>query len=76
VRVVYLDDCASGTTVFGNIFYQATRSVIIGGGRDNRIENNIFLDTEPGIRIDDRCIIRAKCGVTWTRAKCGAVSTP
>ena len=56
VRTVYLDDCASGVKVFGNIFYRTTRGVIIGGGRDNQIENNIFVDTEPAIRIDDRCI--------------------
>ncbi len=58
VRVVYLDDCASGVTVFGNLFYQATQGVIIGGGRDNQIRNNIFIDTEPGVRIDDRCIAK------------------
>ncbi|HZT30879.1 MAG TPA: right-handed parallel beta-helix repeat-containing protein [Bryobacteraceae bacterium] len=56
VRVVYLDDCASGTTVFGNLFYETTRGVIIGGGRDNRVENNVFVNSEPGVRIDDRCV--------------------
>jgi len=39
---VYLDDCASGTTIFGNVFYKVTRAAFIGGGRDNTVENNIF----------------------------------
>ena len=51
---VYLDDCASGVTLFGNIFYQCTRAVFIGGGRNNRIENNIFVACEPAVHIDGR----------------------
>ena len=41
---VYLDDCSSGTTVYGNIFYKTQRSAMIGGGRDNTVENNIFVE--------------------------------
>jgi hypothetical protein len=51
---VYLDDCASGTTVYGNLFYQCTRAVFIGGGRNNRVENNLFIDCQPAIQIDGR----------------------
>lgn len=51
---VYLDDCASGATVFGNIFYRCTRAAFVGGGRGNRIENNIFVDCEPAISVDGR----------------------
>lgn len=51
---VYLDDCASSTTIFGNIFYQCTRAVMIGGGRNNRVENNIFVDCDPAVHIDGR----------------------
>jgi len=51
---VYLDDCASSTTVFGNIFYQCTRAVLIGGGRNNRVENNIFIECDPAIHLDGR----------------------
>ncbi len=56
VRGVYLDDCASGTMVFGNIFYRVTRAVIIGGGRDNQIKNNIFVQCDPALRLDERCM--------------------
>ncbi len=51
---VYLDDCASGVEVFGNIFYKTTRAAFIGGGRDNSIENNIFVDSHPAVDIDGR----------------------
>ncbi|GIX08076.1 MAG: peptidase [Candidatus Poribacteria bacterium] len=55
---VYLDDCASGTIVFGNIFYRASRAVFIGGGRDNLVENNLFIECDPAVHIDAR-------GLTW-----------
>lgn len=60
VSAVYLDDAASGTTVFGNVFYKAKRGVLVGGGHDNIIENNIFVEGEPAIHLDAR-------GVTWAK---------
>ena len=43
VHAVYLDDCASGITVFGNVFYQVSgRAIMCGGGRDNTIANNVI----------------------------------
>lgn len=54
VMAVYLDDWSSGATIFGNIFYKAGRSVMIGGGRDNLVENNIFIDGAPAIHVDAR----------------------
>ncbi len=51
---VYLDDCASGTTVLGNIFYKTQRAVFIGGGRDHLVENNVFIDTDPAVDVDGR----------------------
>ena len=60
VQGVYLDDCASGTLVFGNLFYKANRAVQIGGGRDNVIENNVFVDCKLGLHIDAR-------GLGWAK---------
>ncbi len=54
VMAVYLDDCLSGETIFGNVFYKAGRAAMIGGGRDNTIENNIFVDCAPAIHVDAR----------------------
>lgn len=53
---VYLDDCASGITIVGNFFRQAGRSAFIGGGRDNLVENNIFIDGSPAVEVDARGI--------------------
>jgi hypothetical protein len=54
VMAVYLDDCFSGTTVVGNIFERAGRAAMIGGGRDNTIENNLFIGCDPAIHVDSR----------------------
>ena len=51
---VYLDDCASGITVVGNLFVRACREVLIGGGRDNLVENNVFVDGDPAVEVDAR----------------------
>jgi len=55
---IYLDDAASGVTIFGNVFYQVTKAAYIGGGRDNTYENNIFVDCVPALHVDAR-------GLTW-----------
>ena len=60
VMGVYLDDFMSGTTVYGNIFYRAGRAVFLGGGRDNIVENNVFIDCEASVHIDAR-------GTTWAK---------
>jgi len=54
VNAVYLDDFSSGTEIYDNIFYNTGRGVKIGGGRDNTVEGNVFIDTYPSIRVDSR----------------------
>lgn len=54
VMSVYLDDFACGTTVFGNVFVRGGRTVMIGGGRNNLVENNIFIGGRPAIHVDAR----------------------
>ncbi len=51
---IYMDDCVGGAEVFGNVFYKAHWAMFIGGGRDLRVENNIFVDCDPAIRMDAR----------------------
>ncbi len=51
---VYLDDQASGITMSGNLFYKVSRAVFIGGGDDNLVDNNIFVDCVPSVHIDAR----------------------
>ena len=44
INGIYLDDCASGINVYGNILYKIqTWGIMNGGGRDNIIENNIIV---------------------------------
>jgi hypothetical protein len=54
VMGVYLDDWASGFTVRGNVFYKAGRATLIGGGRNNTVENNIYINCTPSIHVDAR----------------------
>ncbi|MHB8520790.1 MAG: right-handed parallel beta-helix repeat-containing protein [Limisphaerales bacterium] len=54
VQSVYLDDCFCGTTVFGNIIFKGGRGVEVGGGRDNLVLNNVFVDCRPAIHVDAR----------------------
>jgi parallel beta-helix repeat protein len=55
---VYLDDCDCGDTIEGNIFVRAGRAIMIGGGRDNPVLNNLVVDCPIGLHIDSR-------GMTW-----------
>lgn len=51
---VYMDDCVSGTEVYGNVFYKVHWAMFIGGGRDHQVVNNIFVDCDPAVRMDGR----------------------
>ncbi|HCE44271.1 MAG TPA: hypothetical protein DET40_12045 [Lentisphaeria bacterium] len=53
---IYMDDCVSGTEIKGNILKNSTRAVFLGGGRDFKVENNIFINCKPAIHIDGRGI--------------------
>jgi len=51
---VYLDDCSSGQTLYGNIFARCPRAVKIGGGRDILVQQNLFIDCTPAVEFDAR----------------------
>ncbi len=57
---VYLDDCFSSADISGNIFYDVATAVLIGGGRDNRLTNNLFLHCDRAFSIDAR-------GLGWAK---------
>ena len=57
---VYLDDAFSGTTILGNVFFKAAHAAFIGGGRDNKVLNNVFVDCHPAVHIDAR-------GLGWAK---------
>jgi hypothetical protein len=54
---VYLDDCDCGDTIRRNVFYKASCAVLIGGGRDNIAENNLFIECYQGIHLDSRGMV-------------------
>jgi len=51
---IYLDDSCSSTHIYGNVFYKVQRAAFIGGGRDNTVENNIFVDVSLAVHLDNR----------------------
>ena len=55
-RGIYLDDEFSGALIQGNIFHQVYQAVFLGGGRDNVVENNIFVDCPKAFHVDARGI--------------------
>jgi len=67
---VYLDDQFASATVYGNIFYRVPPSrswqaaVFVGGGRDNVVENNVFVDCGTAVLVDAR-------GLGWQKVEGG-----
>lgn len=59
LNAVYLDDIASGSVVFGNVFYRAGRGTRIAGGSDNLVENNIYVECNPSVEVTAQ-------GLTWS----------
>jgi hypothetical protein len=57
---IYLDDQASGITIRRNVFARVNQAVFIGGGRDDVVEQNLFVHCTPAIYIDSR-------GLSWQR---------
>ncbi len=57
---VYLDDKFSSADITGNLFVNVTAATFIGGGRDSKITNNIYVECHPAVRIDGR-------GMNWQK---------
>jgi hypothetical protein len=55
----YMDDCVSGTEIYGNIFYRVQRAAFLGGGRDHPVINNIFVDCHHAVELDGRGLDRS-----------------
>ncbi len=53
-HAVYLDDMFSSADIVGNVFWNLSAGILVGGGRDNAISNNIFADCSPAVSVDDR----------------------
>jgi hypothetical protein len=51
---IYIDDNFSGVSVYGNILVNISRAVLIGGGRDITLSDNMLAGCTKGIYYDDR----------------------
>ena len=66
---IYLDDQHSGHTIHGNLFESVTNAVFIGGGVDNFVTNNVFIDCWSAVHLDNRGMGWQKdelADTTWT----------
>lgn len=55
---IYFDDAQAGGEVYGNVFENMTRGILIGGGRDHLIHDNIFRNcSKVGISLDVRGLV-------------------
>jgi hypothetical protein len=64
---VYLDDQFSSARVYGNVFFEVPTAVLLGGGRDNFVENNVFIQCQTAISLDAR-------GLGWASNGFGGLS--
>ena len=55
---IYMDDCVSGTRIEENIFWNCQHGIMLGGGCDFVVANNIFVNCKPAISPDAR-------GLSW-----------
>lgn len=54
---IYLDDCAGGERIVGNVLQGLKQAVYMGGGTDTICENNLFVDCAPSVHLDMRGIL-------------------
>lgn len=57
---VYLDDMYCGTRVRNNVFRRVSTAILLGGGRDNAVEDNVFVDCPMALHVDARALGWAK----------------
>ncbi|MCK4874109.1 MAG: right-handed parallel beta-helix repeat-containing protein [Phycisphaerales bacterium] len=63
-NAVYIDDQSGGVTIRGNIFADCHWGMLLGGGRDIVVENNIFTDCKLAVHFDAR-------GLGWASGALG-----
>ena len=53
---IYMDDCVSGTHIAENTLWRCQTAVVLGGGRDFVVEQNVFVECLLAIGADARGI--------------------
>lgn len=59
-NLIYLDDAASGASIYGNLLQGTYRALHIGGGHDHLVQNNVIVGSHYGVWLDAR-------GQTWAK---------
>lgn len=54
LQAIYLDDMTSGVSVTRNVFDHARVAVLIGGGRENHVDDNVIVGSPDALYIDAR----------------------
>lgn len=60
---IYLDVAFSGASIVNNVFLDVRQGIFINGGRENRVEGNLFIDVEHMMRLTDM----TEAFQTWAR---------
>lgn len=58
---IYLDDLFAGVLMQGNVFEMRGTGIVVGGGHDNTVLENLFLGCQPAVVVDAR-------GQGWARS--------
>ncbi len=53
-HAIYVDDLLSGITVENNIVYNLSRGILVGGGSDNTVTDNVVINSRRGIQYDNQ----------------------
>ncbi|MDY7109599.1 MAG: right-handed parallel beta-helix repeat-containing protein [Planctomycetota bacterium] len=53
-NAVYIDDMSGGVTILGNVFRDCHWGMLLGGGRDMVVANNVFVDCGLAVHLDAR----------------------
>lgn len=59
VTAIYLDDLVSGVDIVSNVVIDVHRAILVGGGRDNRVVNNVLANCDIAISLDARGVTGA-----------------
>ena len=51
---IYLDDGLSSADIYGNVLAGIRTAIMIGGGRDSKVENNVMINCREQYYIDSR----------------------
>lgn len=57
---VVFADLASGNVVSGNLIHDCATGVVVEGGRNHRVTNNVFAHCHPAVRVDGRGEVEGK----------------